>query len=382
MPTKTDHRLSTATIRALVEARHDDPFAVLGPHEAPGGVVIRALVPGAEPVEVVEEATGAVVGELAQRDEAGLFEGLLADRPAWFGYSLRAHNAGGTWDVHDPYRYPPVLGDLDDYLIREGTHRRLWERLGAHAIEHAGVAGVHFAVWAPNAARVSVIGDFNGWDGRRNPMRRRAGVGIWEIFIPGLGEGVLYKYELRGADGALLPLKADPARHRRRAAAADRLGGAPASIDFTWSDAAWLDSRAAAQSVTAPISILEVHLGSWARGEDNRFLTYDELGRPADPLRGRHGLHPSRAAAGQRASVRRLLGLPAGRPVRADQPPRHTAGISRASSTAATRPAWACCWTGCPGISRPTRTGWAGSMARRSTSMPIRARVSTRTGAP
>ncbi|MFZ1427155.1 MAG: hypothetical protein WAS21_10340, partial [Geminicoccaceae bacterium] len=149
MARTADYRISSDTIQALVEARHDDPFAVLGPHEAAGGVVIRALVPGAAELEVVEEATGAVVGTLERRHDAGFFEGMLADRPAWFGYTLRAHNAGGTWDVHDPYRYPPVLGDLDDYLIHEGTHRRLWERLGAHAIEHAGVAGVHFAVWAP-----------------------------------------------------------------------------------------------------------------------------------------------------------------------------------------------------------------------------------------
>jgi 1,4-alpha-glucan branching enzyme len=268
--------LSPATIQALIEARHDDPFAVLGPHEAPGGVVIRALVPGAAKLEVVEEATGEVVGELARLHEAGLFEGFLAGRPAWFGYTLRAHNVGGSWELHDPYRYPPVLGELDDYLIREGTHRRLWERLGAHAIEHAGVAGVHFAVWAPNAARVSVIGDFNGWDGRRNPMRRRGGVGVWEIFIPDLGEGVLYKYELRGADGALLPLKADPlgtgAELRPQTASVVRR-----IDDFGWSDTGWLATRADAQSVEAPISILEVHLGSWARGEGNRFLTYDEL---------------------------------------------------------------------------------------------------------
>ena len=165
---------------------------------------------------------------------------------------------------------------MDDYLIREGTHRRLWERLGAHAIEHAGVAGVHFAVWAPNAARVSVVGDFNGWDGRRNPMRRRGGVGVWEIFIPGLGEGAVYKYELRAADGSLLPLKADPvgtgAELRPQNASVVRRVD-----DFSWSDAAWLAGRGAAQSVKAPVSILEVHLGSWARGEGNRFLTYDEL---------------------------------------------------------------------------------------------------------
>ena len=276
MASRATSRLSEASVRALVEARHDDPFAVLGPHEVAGGIVVRAIVPGAERLEVVEEGTGAVAGELARRHDAGLFEGVLADRPAWFGYTLRAHRAGGSWEVHDPYRFPPVLGEMDDYLMREGTHRRLWERLGAHAIEHAGVAGVHFAVWAPNAARVSVVGDFNGWDGRRNPMRRRGGVGVWEIFIPGLAEGAVYKFELRAADGALLPLKADPV------GTGSELRPQNASVvrhidDFGWADAAWLASRGDAQSVKAPVSILEVHLGSWARGEDNRFLSYDEL---------------------------------------------------------------------------------------------------------
>ena len=276
MASAAKHRLPEAAVRALVEARHEDPFAVLGPHEVPGGVVIRALVPGAVRLEVVEEGTGAVVGALESRHEAGLFEGVLEGRPVWFGYTLRAHNEGGSWEVHDPYRFPPVLGEMDDYLIGEGTHRRLWERLGAHAIEHAGVAGVHFAVWAPNAARVSVVGDFNGWDGRRNPMRRRGGVGVWEIFIPGLGEGAVYKFELRAADGSLLPLKADPvgtgAELRPQNASVVRRVD-----DFTWNDAAWLARRGAAQAVGAPVSILEVHLGSWARGEGNRFLTYDEF---------------------------------------------------------------------------------------------------------
>jgi 1,4-alpha-glucan branching enzyme len=276
MASRATSRLSEASVRALVEARHDDPFAVLGPHEVAGGIVVRAIVPGAERLEVVEEGTGAVAGELARRHDAGLFEGVLADRPAWFGYTLRAHRAGGSWEVHDPYRFPPVLGEMDDYLMREGTHRRLWERLGAHAIEHAGVAGVHFAVWAPNAARVSVVGDFNGWDGRRNPMRRRGGVGVWEIFIPGLAEGAVYKFELRAADGALLPLKADPVGtgaelRPQNASVVRRID------DFAWGDAAWLAGRGDAQSVKAPVSILEVHLGSWARGEDNRFLSYDEL---------------------------------------------------------------------------------------------------------
>ena len=270
------YRLPDAEVAALVEARHGDPFAVLGPREAKGGVVIRALVPGAERVEVIEAATGEPVGELPLRHDAGLFEGMIKGKPVWFGYRLRASNAGGTWELEDPYRFGPVLGELDDYLMREGTHRRLWEKLGAHAIEHQGQAGVHFAVWAPNASRVSVVGDFNGWDGRRNVMRTRAGAGVWEIFIPDLAEGAVYKYEIRAADGTLLPLKADPL------GTGGELRPQTASVvrridDFAWSDDAWLEKRPAAQSTTAPITIMEVHLGSWQRGEGNRFLTYAEL---------------------------------------------------------------------------------------------------------
>ncbi|MGD9511937.1 MAG: 1,4-alpha-glucan branching protein GlgB [Geminicoccaceae bacterium] len=282
MASTAEVRLSDPNVLALVEARHADPFSVLGPHEVKDGIVIRALVPGAARLEVIEEENGAVTGELKCRHEAGLFEGMLNGRPAWFGYRLRAHNDGGTWELDDPYRFPPVLGEMDDYLIQEGTHRRLWERLGAHAIEHARHSGVHFAVWAPNAARVSVVGDFNGWDGRRNPMRRRGGVGVWEIFIPGLSEGCVYKYEIRAADGALLPLKADPVGtgaelRPQNASVVRRID------DFEWRDASWLSERTSAQSLEAPISILEVHLGSWARGADNRFLTYGELAEKLVP---------------------------------------------------------------------------------------------------
>jgi 1,4-alpha-glucan branching enzyme len=158
----------------------------------------------------------------------------------------------------------------------EGSHKRLWERLGAHLIEHQGVWGVHFAVWAPNARRVSVVGDFNQWDGRRYPMRLHPGNGVWEIFLPGLTEGAVYKYEILGAHNALLPLKADPygfgAELRPKNASVVRKVDA-----FPWSDTGWRSARKAKHAIDAPISIYEVHLGSWRRGEGNRFLSYDEL---------------------------------------------------------------------------------------------------------
>ncbi|WP_027133949.1 1,4-alpha-glucan branching protein GlgB [Geminicoccus roseus] len=273
-----DFLILQSAMDAVVEARHGDPFAVLGPHEVEGGIVIRAFLPGAMSVEVVETATGEAIGALERRHPAGFFEGVLADRPAWLAYRLRATSFEGVvWETEDPYRFGPVLGPLDDYLLGEGTHRRLWEKLGAHLIEHEGVRGVHFAVWAPNADRIAVVGEFNDWDGRRHPMRRRLGAGVFELFVPGVGEGALYKYEIRGPDGNLLPLKADPVGFgaEYRPGTASRVSKVDA---FAWADADWMTRRAALHNVQAPISVYEVHLGSWARGEDNRFLTYEELG--------------------------------------------------------------------------------------------------------
>jgi 1,4-alpha-glucan branching enzyme len=268
--------LDAATLSAIVDGRHGDPFAVLGPHEVAGKLVVRAFVPAATSLAVLDPESGAVAASLEEVAKPGLFEGVVPDRPAWFGYRLRASNSGGSWEFDDPYRFPPVLGELDDYLMREGTHRRLWESLGGRAIRHQGADGVTFAAWAPNAARVAVIGDFNDWDGRRHGMRNRRGAGVWEIFIPGIGENTPYKFEIKDAQGHVLPLKADPLARQMEL----RPGTASvvaARTPFTWSDEGWLKKREAAQSVAAPVSIYEVHLGSWQRGEGNRFLTYDEL---------------------------------------------------------------------------------------------------------
>lgn len=268
--------LDAAALSAIVDGRHGDPFAVLGPHEVGGTVVIRAFVPSATRLEVIEAETGAPVARMSRVAEPGFFEAALRGKPAWFGYRLRAANDGGTWEFDDPYRFGPVLGDLDDYLIREGTHQRLWERLGAHVVVHQGVPGVSFAVWAPNAGRVALVGDFNDWDGRRHPMRNRRGTGVWEIFMPGLGAGALYKYEIKAADGSLLPLKSDPlAMKAELRPSTASVVAVPAPLD--WHDDAWLSARPQMQSVSAPISIYEVHLGSWQRGEGGRFLTYDEI---------------------------------------------------------------------------------------------------------
>ncbi|MGA2637796.1 1,4-alpha-glucan branching protein GlgB [Methylocella sp.] len=276
-------RLSDEDVEAILKARHADPFAVLGPHASADGVVIRAFAPHAESVTALPEEGDAI--SLASRG-GGFFEGLHKGSPAEskspLRYRLRATNAGGSWDYTDPYALPPVLGEMDDYLLVEGTHRSLYERLGAHPMQLDGVAGVHFAVWAPNAARVSVVGDFNGWDGRLHQMRKRVDSGLWEIFAPEVAEGIAYKYEIISRDGRLLPLKADPVGF------AGELRPSTASIvartdNFVWTDAEFLAQRQTVEPWRQPMTIMEVHLGSWRRGEGGRFLTYDELAEQLIP---------------------------------------------------------------------------------------------------
>jgi 1,4-alpha-glucan branching enzyme len=239
-------------------------------------VAIRALVPHAEHLTAVG-LDGAPIARLERRDEAGLFEGLApAGTDPAVAYRLQADNAGGAWTIEDPYRFGPVLGPLDDHLLVEGAHRRLYDRLGAHPMLHEGEGGVHFAVWAPHARHVSVVGDFNGWDGRRAQMRKRIDSGLWEIFVPGAAEGAAYKYEIVGPDGVLLPLKADPFGF------GSELRPSTASVvartdRHAWGDQVHMQARASQDAVRAPISIFEVHLGSWRRRIDGGFQSYDEI---------------------------------------------------------------------------------------------------------
>ena len=192
---------------ALAGGDCGDPFAVLGLHaEKADRLVVRCYHPGASRAWVIDRA-GNEVAELPQKYEPGFFAGPIPER---IDYRLRLALPTRSIEIDDPYRFPPVLGDLDMHLLAEGTHLRLYERLGAQLVEIDGVKGVGFAVWAPNARRVSVVGDFNEWDGRRHPMRKRVEAGVWELFLPGLHGGELYKYEIKAADGKLLPLKADP----------------------------------------------------------------------------------------------------------------------------------------------------------------------------
>lgn len=258
----------------VVSGRHTDPFSVLGVHRSGKQWLARCFIPGADKVEALA-LDGKRLGSLTQRHEAGFFEGLVTVSGQGV-IRYEAANAGGHWTVVDPYAFGPVLGPMDDYYSAEGSHLRLYDKLGAHVLWHEGFEGTHFSVWAPNASRVSVIGDFNAWDGRRHAMRKRQDSGVWEIFLPGVGEGALYKYEILDGAGHLLPLKSDPfgSSAELRPSTASRVAKTDA---FTWSDQDYMVARAARDQRASPMSIYEVHAGSWQRREDGSFLSYDEL---------------------------------------------------------------------------------------------------------
>ena len=270
--------LSDDDIHALVQARHADPFAVLGLHaDADGDLWLRALLPGADSVAVHDAKTGRRAAALTQRHEAGLFEALLPRRRNAFDYRLQVVWQGGqTSRLADPYACGPLISDTDLYLLGEGSHLRPFEVLGALPMTLGqgpqAVAGVRFALWAPNARRVSVVGDFNAWDGRRHPMRHRGGGGVWELFVPHAGPGDHYKFELLGPDGVPLPLKADPY------ARAAELRPATASIVAVLPPRRALPAgRDSANRRDAPMSIYELHPGSWRRHADGGFLGWDEM---------------------------------------------------------------------------------------------------------
>ena len=266
--------VSDADVAAIVSGAHDDPFRILGLHEIERQWFARTFIAGAKRVSAAL-LDGTPIGALTLRDPAGFFEGELKI-PGRQPIRYRAANAQGEWNIIDPYVFGPVLGPLDDYYGAEGTHLRLYDRLGAHAVRHEGVEGVIFALWAPNARRVSVVGDFNAWDGRRHVMRKRLGSGLWEIFVPGLGEGTVYKYELVAGDGRLLPLKSDP--YGCAAEVRPKSASIVARTDsFEWHDAAYMAQRSSRDARRAPAAICEVHLGSWRRGKDGAFLSYDDL---------------------------------------------------------------------------------------------------------
>ncbi|MFD1330524.1 1,4-alpha-glucan branching protein GlgB [Methylopila musalis] len=252
--------LDRSALEALAHGTHGDPFAVLGRHDGGAAIVIRAVLPGAERVEAVARDGGAAVATLQEIDGTGVFEGEARGVDP---YLLRITWPGGvTQETEDPYSFGLLLGDLDLHLFGESRHFELASALGANATTVDGVAGVRFAVWAPNARRVAVIGDFNAWDARRHPMRQRLPSGVWELFVPRIGPGERYKFALIGPDGARLPDKADPVGRAFELAPAT--GSVVASPEpYAWTDGDWMDARADRQAPDKPLSFYEVHLGSW-----------------------------------------------------------------------------------------------------------------------
>jgi 1,4-alpha-glucan branching enzyme len=267
--------VATRELEALVRREHANPHSVLGVHEDNGGAVVRALRPAAS--GITAQLDGGKEVELEEIHPGGVFEGFVEGAQPPLHYQLAVdYGDSGKFTIEDPYAFVPTIGDLDLHLIGEGRHEELYEKLGAHVIEHQGVRGTAFAVWAPSARAISVVGDFNSWDGRLHAMRSLGGGGIWELFLPGVDAGARYKYEILGADGEL-KLKADPMA--QQAEVPPLTASVVADPQHEWGDADWLAARAEAQPLERPMSIYEVHVGSWRLNtlEGNRPLSYLEL---------------------------------------------------------------------------------------------------------
>jgi len=297
------HPATPAALRAgidrLVHGENADPFSILGPHivEAVGErrVLVRTFQPRAASVTLLS-ANGKEKHAGMRTHDAGMWEGLLPftrfethrglndETPPDYKIQID-YQGGGTQVTYDAYAFAPLLTDYDLHLIGEGTNYKNYERLGAHVRHIAGVSGVQFGVWAPNAQRVSVVGNFNHWDGRVHPMRVRGLSGVWELFIPSLSEGEIYKFEILSDAGT--NLKADP--YGFQAETRPRTGSVVFDMNrYQWRDSAWMERRRATNQLEKPVAVYEVHLGSWRRGEDfegnlQRWLTYGELAEQLVP---------------------------------------------------------------------------------------------------
>ncbi len=277
--------LSSETLSALAGGYHSAPFDVLGAHPTPDGLAIRVFQPQAREVMILPPPGDGSPRAMEMIHPDGVFEALFDDPTYVFHYRLRVTlHDGGVYEIEDPYRFPPVLSEDDLFLFNEGNHFKLYEKLGAQIITVDGVGGVSFAVWAPNAERVSVVGNFNLWDGRRHPMRPRGASGVWELFVPGLGQGEVYKFEIKTRYQGYMVSKADPFGF----AAELRPGTASIIRDvhhFEWRDSEWMGARKVRQSLESPLFVYEAHLGSWRRvpEENNRCLTYRELAETLVP---------------------------------------------------------------------------------------------------
>ncbi len=265
--------VAQSVINQFFDGTHSDPFSVLGMHETDNGIEIRALLPDACRVSVIDKENQDTVCELDCLDDRGFFAGVVPKTRDFFAYQLQVYWGKESQILEDPYRYHPMINDLDEWLLAEGSFLRPYEVLGAHFIECDGVSGVNFRLWAPNAKRVSVVGDFNYWDGRRHPMRLHPASGVWELFLPKVALGQLYKFELIDCHGNLR-LKADPYAFssQLRPDTASQISPLPDIVPMT-------EARRKANQWDQPISIYEVHLGSWRRNLENNFwLDYDQIG--------------------------------------------------------------------------------------------------------
>ncbi|KYK73920.1 1,4-alpha-glucan branching protein GlgB [Aggregatibacter actinomycetemcomitans] len=264
--------VAQSVINQFFNGTHGDPFSVLGMHETENGIEIRVLLPDASRVLVIEKENQETLCELTRLDDRGFFAGVVPNTRNFFAYQLQVYWGKESQIIEDPYRYHLMINDLDQWLLSEGSFLRPYEVLGAHFIECDGVSGVNFRLWAPNAKRVSVVGDFNYWDGRRHPMRLHPASGVWELFLPKVSLGQLYKFELIDCHGNLR-LKADPYAFssQLRPDTASQISPLPSVVPMT-------EARGKANQWDQPISIYEVHLGSWRRNLENNFwLDYDQI---------------------------------------------------------------------------------------------------------
>jgi 1,4-alpha-glucan branching enzyme len=293
MNNQTTSLLDEKEVCAITHAKHTDVFSVLGLHQHPSqaGLLVRAFLPEALSVEVIDSKSSKLVTTLDLVDQAGLFEGKLARCRKPFSYRLRVTYHSGTYLIEDPYRYSALINPDDLYLFCEGTHEQTYQWMGAHEREVDGVKGTHFVLWAPDASRVSVVGDFNCWDGRCHVMRKHPAAGVWEIFLPNTLANVCYKYEIADKHENILPLKADPY--------AVSMEGSPGTASkvvspsvYQWNDKEWMAEREnSSNHYHGPVSIYEVHLGSWKRNANNHdetgnnanYLTYRELAEQLVP---------------------------------------------------------------------------------------------------
>ena len=264
--------VAQSVINSFFDGKHADPFAVLGMHETHNGIEIRTLLPDADKVEVIDKETQSMVVTLERVDERGFFSAIVPDVNHFFAYQFKVYWGSDVHLIEDPYRFHSMINDLDQWLLAEGSLLRPYDVLGAHFTECDGVPGVNFRVWAPNAKRVSLVGDFNYWDGRRHPMRFHPASGVWELFLPKASLGQRYKFELIDCNGNLR-LKADPYAFRSelRPDTASEISALPDVVEMT-------EQRRKANQRNQPISIYEVHLGSWRRNLENNFwLDYDQI---------------------------------------------------------------------------------------------------------